>query len=86
MPQELTEDVVLTVNYTVNGTPNHKEVQLSNLLSGEGDVKTPINEWEMGKRYTYRLHYSSATADRDKIYFAPSTTEWQDVDVIIVEL
>lgn len=86
MPQELTEDVVLTVNYTVNGTPNYKEVQLSNLLSGEGDVKTPINEWEMGKRYTYRLHYSSATADRDKIYFAPSTTEWQDVDVIIVEL
>ena len=40
----------------------------------------------MGKRYTYRLYYSSETADRDKIYFAPSTDEWTDVDVIVINL
>lgn len=86
MPQELTENVILTVNYTVNGTSNHKDVILKGLRSGNDGAGEVINEWEMGKRYTYRLYYSSETADRDKIYFAPSTEEWEDVDVIIVNL
>ena len=54
--------------------------QLANAL------KTAINSWEMGKRYTYRLFYSDDTAKKDRIFFAPSAEGWQDVDVIIVAL
>ena len=91
MPQELTDDAEVTVNYEVNGRSNSKTVKLKGLQSSKNvngeDVTTgTINEWEIGKRYTYRLYYSSATAARDKIYFSPSTDEWQDVDVIIVNL
>ena len=91
MPQELTDAATVTVHYTVNGNVNHKTVNLKGLKSskdvnGEMVETGSINSWEMGKRYTYRLYYSSATADKDKIYFAPSTGEWEDVDVIIVAL
>ena len=91
MPQELTDDAVVTVKYIVNGRANSKTVNLKGLQSykkvnNEDVVTGTVSSWEMGKRYTYRLSYSSATADRDKIYFSPSTDEWQDVDVIIVNL
>ncbi len=91
MPQELTDDATVTVNYKVNGTPNSKTIKLKGLESYKNvdntDVATgTISSWEIGKRYTYRLYYSSATANRDKIYFSPSTDDWDDVDVIIVNL
>lgn len=93
MPQELTDDAVVTVNYTVNGKANEKTVQLKGLKSGaeepavgEPDTRPVIDEWEIGKRYTYRLSYSSETADKDKIYFSPSTDLWKDVEVIVVAL
>jgi hypothetical protein len=82
---------VVTVNYKVNGRANSKTVNLKGLQSYKNVDNTDvvsgtINSWEIGKRYTYRLYYSASTADRDKIYFSPSTDEWQDVDVIIVNL
>ena len=92
MPQVLTDDAVVVVNYTVNGVPAEpKTVQLKGLKSsklenGENVETGTINEWIIGNRYTYRLYYSDATADKDKIYFAPSTEAWKDVDVIIVNL
>ena len=91
MPQELPDAAAITVHYTVNGRSNHKTIKLKGLKSykriDNNDVESgTINSWEMGKRYTYRLHYSSETAARDKIYFAPSTEGWQDVDIIIVDL
>ena len=91
MPQELTDDAIVTVNYTVNGNANTKEVKLKGLKTtkeenGQAVEGVAINEWVMGNRYTYRLYYSASTADKDKIYFAPSTTEWTDVDVIVVPL
>lgn len=88
MPQELTDDVILKVSYTVNGTSSSKKIKLKGLSSidSNNNVTGTISEWEMGKRYTYRLYYSSETADKDKIYFAPSTESWQDVDIIIVNL
>lgn len=90
MPQELSESSVLEVHYTVNGKANSKVVNLRGLKSSKEvdgqKVETAINSWEIGKRYTYRLTYSSETASRDKIYFSPETSEWQDVDVIVVEL
>ena len=88
MPQELTDAAEVTVNYTVNGTPNTKTVKLKDKQSQDqhGTITGTISEWEMGKRYTYRLYYSSETADRDKIYFAPSTDAWTDVDVVVIPL
>ena len=91
MPQDLTENSVVTVNYTVNGKANSKTVKLKGLNSvknvdTENEEKTPINTWEIGKRYTYRLYYSDDTAKKDRIFFSPSTDNWQDVDVIIVAL
>ena len=92
MPQTLTEESVVTVNYTVNGKANSKTVGLKDLKStkfsqtGEVVSETPIAEWEIGKRYTYRLYYSDDTAKKDRIFFSPSTDNWQDVDVIVVAL
>lgn len=92
MPQALTENSIVTVDYTVNGKANSKDVCLKGLKSTtfqqNGDVatETDINSWEIGKRYTYRLFYSDATAKKDRIFFSPSTEGWQDVDVIIVPL
>ena len=34
------------------------------------------NKWEMGKRYTYNI-----VIGLDKIYFAPSVTNWDDITV-----
>lgn len=84
MPQDLSDDVLLTVHYTVNGNPNTKEIILN--TQKESVNNTTINKWEIGKRYTYRLVYSSSSSDKDKIYFSPSTDEWTDVDIIIIEL
>lgn len=91
MPQELTDAAEVEVHYTVNGNANTKIVKLNGLkttkvVSGVETEGEAISSWEMGKRYTYRLYYSSATANKDKIYFAPSSEGWDDVDVIIVNL
>ena len=91
MPQALPNEAVVTVNYTVNGNANTKVVKLKGLESVKNvdtdeAVHTAINAWEIGKRYTYRLYYSSETAKKDMIYFAPETDNWEDVDVIVVTL
>ena len=92
MPQALTENSIVTVSYTVNGKTNSKDVCLRGLKSttfqenGEVKTETPIDSWEIGKRYTYRLFYSDATAKKDRIFFSPSTEGWKDVDVIVVPL
>lgn len=93
MPQELPDDATVIVHYTVNGKANTKPVKIKGLhtstivdgtaIENEDEV---ITSWEIGKRYTYRLYYSSATADKDKIYFSPSTEDWEDVNVIVVPL
>lgn len=91
MPQVLTEEAYVEVHYTVNGSANTKIVPLKGLFTtktvdGKEQQGEAISEWEMGKRYTYRLYYSSETAAKDKIYFSPATEGWEDVDVIVVPL
>ena len=95
------QQVVQGGTLIVNGQPIQQESSYRNItmifeICYECDIKDAdtgkdvqgkqISSWEMGKRYTYRLYYSSDTADKDKIYFAPSTQDWQDVDVIVVPL
>lgn len=84
MPQTLDDKAVVKVNYTVDGNPHTKTAQLN--LGETLDSKEEVKTWEIGHRYTYRLVYTSATASRDKIYFAPSTEAWVDEEVIVVEL
>lgn len=84
MPQTLDDKAVVEVHYTVDGNPHSKVAQLN--LGETHNTGIPITEWQIGYRYTYRLVYTSSTAARDKIYFAPSTDAWTLVDVIIVEL
>lgn len=95
MPQQLPDDAYVEVVYTVNTKENTKNVKLKDLKTvvkkTVGGVTTeevgpPITKWEIGKRYTYRLVYSTASSAKDKIYFAPTTEGWNDVDVIVVPL
>ena len=90
LPQPVTDNIQLTISYLVNGVSNSKTVLLN---KGEKTTSTPANKqeinisnWEMGSRYTYRLHYSKATSDKDKIYFSPETDGWQEGEVIVIEL
>lgn len=84
LPQTLVDNAVVEVHYTVDGNPHNKVAQLN--LGETLNTETPITAWQMGYRYTYRLVYTSSTAARDKIYFAPETDKWEDEEVIVVEL
>lgn len=84
LPQTLVDNAVVEVHYTVDGNPHNKVAQLN--LGETLNTETPITEWQMGYRYTYRLVYTSSTAARDKIYFAPESDKWEDEEVIVVEL
>lgn len=92
LPQTLTNDVTLKITYKVGDKDadesTYQEHTLSVVLNGHKTetTQTAIDAWEMGKRYTYRLLYSDATADKDKIYFAPRTDDWENVDVVVINL
>lgn len=90
MPQELTNNAKLIVDYTVDNTPATKTVILNSaptLTAGtENYSGQHIEEWVMGTRYTYRLYYSAESASQDKIYFAPASDGWQDALTAVIEL
>lgn len=71
LPQALT-DVVAKVTYTLNGFEFTTEIKLGTLsYSGQENA-----EWIAGKRYIYTIIFSL-----DKIYFDPSVSNWDDVEV-----
>lgn len=88
LPQTLTDDVYLKVDYKVNGVANNKTVRLkgATTIASGSNSPTTINEWKMGTRYTYRLVYSAAAADQDKIYFSPRSDEWANAGVAVIDL
>lgn len=93
LPQKLTDSAMLVIEYTVNGTTNTKGVKLKDAVivqkavnGDETATTTKVEEWLLGTRYTYRLYYSAAAADKDKIYFAPETDEWTDAGVAVIDL
>ena len=85
LPQTLTNDIKIHVEYTVNGHPASKTVSVLG-AKNTVDESVTVNSWEVGTRYTYRLYYSAASADKDRNYFAPSTDEWNDAGAYIIEL
>ena len=89
MPQSLTVDATLYVTYNVGGVDVPKSFALSsaNILDSDGkETSNTLNEWLMGNRYTYRLHYSKEASNADRIYFAPSTDGWKDAGIAVIEL
>lgn len=83
MPQELTDDACVKVTYTVNGNLHSK---IAKFNEWKDLSNNDVDAWQMGTRYTYRLVYSQGTADKDKIYFAPSTDQWVEHEVIVINL
>ena len=83
MPQELTDDACVKVTYTVNG---HQHSKVAKFNEWKDTSDNEVDEWQMGVRYTYRLVYSQGTADKDKIYFSPSTDQWVEHDIVVIEL
>lgn len=81
MPQEIEDDVVAEIQYKVDETEKTKTVQLNTYPSD-----SPVTEWKLGYRYTYRLYYTTDTEKKDIISFGPSTDDWFDGGVIEVKL
>ncbi len=74
--------VKVKITYTIDTdsdatlTQTHT-VALSTLNeAGAGAGASTHDDWEMGKRYTYDI-----TIGLDRIYFAPTVTDWDDVTV-----
>lgn len=83
MPQTLSDDACVKVTYTVNG---HQHSKIAKFNEWKDTSNNDVDAWQMGVRYTYRLVYSQGTADKDKIYFSPSTDQWVEHDVIVIDL
>ena len=91
LPQAIGENIKAYVEYTIDGVLNTKTVDLKDALkiatAGADDVTgDKLTAWEMGYRYTYRLWYSENSADKDRIYFAPSSEGWRDAGAYRIEL
>ena len=92
LPQGLPDNAYLVVEYTVNNAKATKTLQLKTAKlvekdsSGNEKEGDPITKWELGTRYTYRLVYSAAAADKDKIYFSPKSDNWKDAGVAVIDL
>jgi hypothetical protein len=85
IPQKVPADATVTIKYTKttnkgtaseDTTENTINVNLS-LFAQENGNK--ITEWEMGKRYVYRL----AFGQNKKIYFEPKTEDWVQEPTLI---
>lgn len=81
MPQDLADDVVAEIQYKVDENVKTKTVQLNTY-----PADTPVTEWKLGYRYTYRLYYTTDTEKKDIISFGPNTEDWYDGGVIEVKL
>lgn len=73
LPQYLTTDVTLYVEYTIKN--NNTSAVVSQTASVSLREYGAVTQWYRGNRYTYNV-----TVDLDKIYFDPVVTEWANVD------
>ncbi len=87
LPQALkhsdTEHVKVKVDYSIQNRTGPELIQVAelDLVTGNNngyykDGSVDIDEWEMGKRYTYTINIGL-----DKIYFSPEVVNWVDVTV-----
>ena len=85
IPQAVPADAAVTIEYTKitnkgtaseDTTENTVTINLS-LFAQESGSK--ITEWEMGKRYVYRV----AFGQNKRIYFEPTTEDWVQEPTLI---
>ena len=88
LPQDFTASTKLYIEYyiqTGSSAPIKQTFEIPLNDSGfsytEGGSTVTVTGWEIGKRYTYNL-----SIGLDKIYFAPSVTNWKDVDVTVPQI
>ena len=93
IPQAISEDTELVVKYIINDHPQEKSYKLKGLMTvTTGGIENSvnkgeaINEWKVGHKYTYRLHYSAESATDNIIMFGPNVTDWTNVQIIQLEL
>ena len=85
LPQDFTASTKLYVEDYIkpgSSTPIKQTFEIALNDSGfsytEAGSPVTVNGWEIGKRYTYNL-----SIGLDKIYFAPSVTDWKNVEVTV---
>lgn len=88
LPQDFTASTKLYVEYyikTGSSAPIKQTFEIALNDSGfsytEAGTPVTVTGWEIGKRYTYNL-----SIGLDKIYFAPSVTDWKNVDVTVPQI
>ena len=88
IPQEVPAEATVTVHYTKTtnpGTASEKRLETSATIKlrdftyVEDGVTKSITNWEMGKRYVYRIAFGENT----RIYFEPSVTDWVQLPTLI---
>ncbi|MBQ4622687.1 MAG: fimbrillin family protein [Bacteroidaceae bacterium] len=78
IPQNIPEDAKVIVKYEattetapITTTSHTVDIPLKEFMLVDNSTQT-ITEWEMGKRYIYRISFGETS----HIYFKPSVTEW----------
>lgn len=78
IPQNIPDDAKVTVKYEattetapVTTTSHTVDIPLKEFMLVDNSTQT-ITEWEIGKRYIYRISFGETS----HIYFKPSVTEW----------
>lgn len=78
IPQSIPDDAKVIVKYKattetapITTTSHTAEILLKDFMLVDNSTQT-ITEWEMGKRYIYRISFGETS----HIYFKPSVTEW----------
>ena len=83
IPATLGNDVVLTINYTMEYGANAPQAQVfSKQLNQCVDANSQkIDEWKAGMHYTYRLNFG-----RDEIKISPKVEDWVETDINNIDL
>lgn len=86
LPQTFTTGIVIEVSYSIKykdgaGVKYLEQTATFPLQNTTTNNGTDIEAWEMGKWYHYSLTFTL-----DKVYFAPSVSDWENVIVDGIEV
>ncbi|MBO5418804.1 MAG: fimbrillin family protein [Bacteroidales bacterium] len=82
LPQEFNDDVKIIVKYYIKNNNEEPLEQTAEFKLKEIDHQADgVNQWEMGKKYTYNLNIGL-----QDIFFAPSIMGWDGVTVNLPEI
>ncbi len=85
MPQDIADDLTITINYTIVTTTGAGVTITNNYVYSEkmntfkDSTLATINKWEMAKNYTYNI---TINPEGSQILFAPAVVDWTDVEGI----